>query len=55
MQVIPNQSNNGEETRDCADHEAAIDQTEIFHIFVLLQEDLWEKQAAESAVCFSGT
>lgn len=54
MQVIPNQSHNGKETRDCADDEAAVDQTEILHVFVLLQEHLWEKQAARSVGSSSG-
>lgn len=54
MQVIPNQSNNGKEAGDCADDEAAVDQTEIFHVFVLLQEHLREKQAVESVGSFSG-
>lgn len=54
MQVIPNQSDDSEETRDCADDEAAIDQVEVFHVFVLLQEHLWEKQAAEPMASFPG-
>lgn len=45
MQVIPNQGHDGEETGDCADDEAAIDQTEIFNVFVLFQENLQEKHA----------
>ena len=53
MQVIPDQSYNREETRDCADDEAAVDQTEIFDVLVLLQENLRENHAAEFILCFS--
>ena len=53
MQVIPNQSYNREEARDCADDEAAVDQTEVFHVLVLLQEDLREKRADEVILRFS--
>lgn len=41
MQVIPDEGYDGEETRDGADDEAAVDQTEVFDVFVLLQEDLF--------------
>lgn len=41
MQVIPDESDDGEETRDGADDEAPVDQAEVFDVFVLLQEDLF--------------
>lgn len=53
MQVIPNQSYNRKETRDCADDEAAVDQTEIFDVLVLLEENLPERNTAEFILCFS--
>lgn len=53
MQVIPNQSYNCEETRDCADDEAAVDQAKIFNVLVLLQENLREKHTAEFILGFS--
>lgn len=50
MQIIPNQSHDGKETGDCADDEAAINQTEILHILVLFQENLMGKQRAQFIV-----
>lgn len=52
MQVIPDEGYDGEETRDGADDEAAVDQTEVFDVFVLLQEDLRENRAARFTLCF---
>lgn len=53
MQVIPDQRHDGEETGDGTDEEAAVDEAEIFNIFVLLQENLQEKEAAGFVLCFS--
>lgn len=52
MQVIPDESDDGEETRDGADDEAPVDQAEVFDVFVLLQEDLRTNRAAGFILCF---
>lgn len=52
MQVIPDESDDGEETRDGADDEAPVDQAEVFDVFVLLQEDLRTNRATGLILCF---
>lgn len=47
MQVIPNESHDGKEAGDGADEEAPVDQSEVLHVLVLLQEHLRDKRAAQ--------
>lgn len=41
MHVVPDQSHYGEEAGDGADGEATVNETEVLHILVLLQENLF--------------
>lgn len=43
MHVVPDQSHYGEEAGDGADGEATVNETEVLHILVLLQENLVRK------------